>query len=424
MGVRIRRGPAAWARRGVLAAVLLGAAILPAHAIGSAASACRPRHCITAGTVRWSRALPGSWIAENGAVGTVLRQGEAYAAADAGVAAIGFGLTAEGFSLDSGERLWTAGRSAWPAFPSGAAIVSVRAWQGVVTIGVSIPAAAARPVSRAEVVLSAQTGAVLRVYQAAQYGGAVAADAARTVIVGPTAVTGYDNATGRAVWRRATGPVAQAWRVDDGELYVTVAAGGYLGTAPVTALRRINLRNGSAQVVRPVGGSFAGTLSGAVSGVVLFSAPDGLTAYSGSTGRLLWRRSGVVPETDDEARQTLYVIAAHALIGIDPLTGTSVRDARGKGASALYQVRNGVALGLDQGSLGDAYGYSLARHRVVWTSPPLPWPHYFADLSGLGGSADQTNGTVLLASCAGLGSAPPGASAPACQRPELVALRR
>ena len=58
------------------------------------------------------------------------------------------------------------------------------------------------------------------------------------------------------------------------------------------------------------------------------------------------------------------------------------------GSSGLYGVRGGVALGLDQGPDGDAWGYDVARQRVVWTTPRLPWPHYFVDLSGIGGSAD------------------------------------
>jgi hypothetical protein len=407
----------------VLAAVLLGAAILPAHASGSA-RACRPGHCVTAGTVRWTRELPGSWLAGSGAVGTAPSQDEAYAAAGGAVAAIGFGLTVQGYDLNSGHLLWMASPATLPAFPAGAAIVSVRAWPGVVTVGVSIPAAGKSPMSRAEVVLSARTGAVVRVYQAAEYGGAVAADAARTVVVGTRSVTCYDNVTGRAIWSRPTGLVAQAWRVDGGDLYVTIAAGGYLGTAPVTALRKITLQDGSQQVIGPATGPFAGALSGAVSGVVLFSATDGLTAYSGTDGRQLWHDPAVVPETVDVVRQTLYVSSGDALIGIDPLTGARVRDANAKGSSALYEVRGGVALGLDQGSLGDAYGYSMASHRVVWTSPALPWPHYFVDLSGLGGSTVDAHGTVLLTSCAGLGSTWPSASAQTCQRPELVALSR
>jgi outer membrane protein assembly factor BamB len=419
--VGVRRGWV-WARRGALAVVLLGAAILPAHAIGTTGPACRAHGCSTGGKIRWSRELPGSWIAQSGAVGTVLSDGEAYVAAGGGVAAIGFGLTVEAYRLATGDPLWTAGPSVLPAFPPGALITSVRSWPGVVTVGVSIPAAGRRPPSRDEVVLSGRSGTVIRVYPAAQFGGAVAASAARTVIVGTWAVTCYDNATGRVVWRRFTGSAAQAWRADGGELYVTVAAGGYLGTAPVTALRRISLQTGAEQVIRPASGPFAGTLSGAVDGVVLFSASGGLTAYNAATGQQIWQEPGVVPVTVDPVRQTLYVTKSETLIGLSPFTGARLRDAQVKGSSGLYEVRNGVALGLDQGGSGDAYGYSLSRHRAVWVSRSLPWPHYFVDLSGLGGSSDQASGIVLVTSCAQLGSARISGLAPPCLRPELVAL--
>jgi len=276
--------------------------------------------------------------------------------------------------------------------------------------------------SRRELVLSARSGALIRAYHAAQYGGAVAADAARTVIIGTTSVTCYDNATGRPVWSRGTGKVEQAWRVDSGELYVTVAAGGSLGTAPVTALRRIDLRTGAEQVIRPASGPFAGTLSGAIAGVALFSGPGGLSAYSATTGRRLWHRTGVVPETLDEVRHTLYVTSSNLLVGIDPQTGRRIRGAKVPGSSAIYQVQGGVAIGLDQGSLGDAWGYNVARHRVVWTSPALPWPHYFVDAAGLGGSSAPAGSTILLTACAALGRGPPDGSAQPCSRPELVAL--
>src|SRR2546428_58133 len=73
----------------------------------------------------------------------------------------------------------------------------------------------------------------------APFGGAVAADAAATVIVGPHAVTRYANRTGAVLWTRPAGQAGQAWQEDGNFLDVAVAAGGYLGAAPVTALRRI-----------------------------------------------------------------------------------------------------------------------------------------------------------------------------------------
>src|SRR6266705_3795187 len=125
--------------------------------------------------------------------------------------------------------------------------------------------------ARREIVLRARTGVAARAYPAAAYGGAVDASAATTVIVGRTSVTSYDNRTGRARWRRRTGRVPQAWRVDGTNLYVTIATGGYLGTAPVTGLRQISLRTGAQRVIRLHRGAFDGALSGAFDGVVLFS---------------------------------------------------------------------------------------------------------------------------------------------------------
>ena len=60
-------------------------------------------------------------------------------------------------------------------------------------------------------------------------------------------------------------------------------------------------------------------------------------------------------------------------------------------------------LGIDHGALGKAWGYGIAAQQVLWTSGPLPWPHYFVDLSGIGGSAPPGPDAVLLAICAELG---------------------
>jgi hypothetical protein len=121
----------------------------------------------------------------------------------------------------------------------------------------------------------------------------------------------------------------------------------------------------------------------------------------------------------------------------------------------MYTVRAGVALGLDQGANGDAWGYNIAAQRVTWTVGGLPWPHYFVDLSDIGGSADPGGSTAILATCKRLGnyatvspsasagasfsssfasvsptaspSASPTPAPPAgqpCQQPELVAINR
>jgi hypothetical protein len=125
----------------------------------------------------------------------------------------------------------------------------------------------------------------------------------------------------------------------------------------------------------------------------------------------------------DLARQTLYVTVGSTLIGIDPRTGARVKGTLVPGSSGVYGVQDGVALGLDQGASGVAWGYDGARRRVVWTTPAVPWPHYFVDLSGAGGSAVPAAGIVLLTSCARLGSVPGSGSGLPCRRPELVAIR-
>jgi hypothetical protein len=178
-------------------------------------------------------------------------------------------------------------------------------------------------------------------------------------------------------------------------------------------------------VIRPAAGSFAGTLSGAVDGVVLFSGADGLAAYSGGTGQLLWQRRGT-PDTVDSESNTLYVTSRSGLVGVDPLTGTRVAKMSAPGSPGLYGIRGGTALGLDLGAAGGAWGYDIAARRVTWTTPPVPWPHYFVDLSGIGGSANPDSSTVLLSSCAELGASSGGSGRPGqtCLRPELVAVSR
>jgi hypothetical protein len=404
--------------------VLIAAAVIPGQTSGSASGLCSGRPCAgAAGTIRWTLRLPGTWIAENGVGGTVLGQGEAYAAVGSQVAAIGLHMAVAAYDVGNGRPLWT---TVLTGFPPGSSIVSVRVWPGVVTAGVSMPDAGAGGAAREEVVLRSGSGGRLRSYPAAAYGGAVAANFAHTVIVGNTSVTSYSNATGRVTWSRPTGSVPQAWQVDGGELYVGVAADGYLGTAPMTALRRISLATGAEQLIRPQGRSFAGTLSGALGGVVLFSGADGLSAYSGTTGRLLWNLAHAVIEDEDSVLGTLYLSEGSRLAGVSPATGTVVRGASVPGSPGLYAVRDGVALGLDSGALGDAWGYDIAEQRVVWTTPALPWPHYFVDLSGIGGSTDPATGTVLLAYCAALGTAASAGSGQAgqpCLRPELAAIR-
>ena len=272
---------------------------------------------------------------------------------------------------------------------------------------------------RTEVVISDPAGVQTGRYPAAAFGGAVAGSPKYTVVVGATAVTSYDNATGRIRWRRPTGQVAQAWRTDGNWIYVAESAGGFVGSAPVTALRRIDLATGAELVVLPLEGlEFDGTLSTALDGVVLFSSAAGVTAYNGITGARLWSIDGAVPESTDRRPYRIYLTEGANLVGVDPLTGRVKATASGSavnGSAGVYVVRGGVALGLDQGSNGDAWGYDLAVQRVTLAAAGLPWPHYFVDLSGVGGSADPASGLVIIAACTQLApSSPtqPSASAP------------
>jgi outer membrane protein assembly factor BamB len=431
----VARGSLTWIRRLSFAAVLIVVAVAPGPAAGSRSAGCTGpgepagSGCERAGTVRWARLLPGPWVAQAGLLGTTPAQGQAYAALGDQVAALGSGLTVSAYAARGGQPLWTADLA---GFPAGSAIVSVRVWPGVVTAGVGLPAAGAahrggpaRP-AREEVVLAAATGRRIRAYPAAPFGGAVTADAAATVIVGAHAVTRYANRTGAVVWSRPTGSAAQAWQEDGNRLYVTVAARGYLGAAPVTALRQINLGTGAERLVRPRRHAFAGPLSLAFDGVVLFASDSGVTAYSAGTGARLWHRQAALAESVDVAGRRLYLLVGNALVGVDPHTGARLARVRGATAASdgLYGVRAGVVLGLDHGALGKAWGYDVARQRVLWTSAPLPWPHYFVDLSGIGGSTSLSGDGLLLAVCAELGPPPAAGVAQRCLRPELTALNR
>lgn len=422
--MKVTQGWLMWVRRLSFAGILLVAAITPGTAGGGSALVCQRGHCESAGTVRWIRPVPGSWTVQNGEVGTTPASGQAYAALGTQVAAIGVGLTVSAYRASTGQRLWT---TVLTGFPAGSAITAVRVWPGVVTVGV-VPPAAAGPSPgappRAEVVLRAATGHRIRAYPAAQFGGAVAASPATTVVVGPHAVTSYANRTGAVRWRHPTGSSPEAWQVDGDELYMAVSAGGYLGSAPVTALRRIGLTTGAQRLVRPGGQSFDGALSLAFHGVVVFSSERWARAYSGTTGRLLWRYAGALPETVDAVTGRLYLISGNTLIGVNPQTGATLARVTAESSSGLYGVREGAVLGIDHGALGKAWAYDIEAQQVVWTSRPLPWPHYFVDLSGIGGSAPPGQDAILLAICAAVGTQQARASTPQCTRPELAVLNR
>jgi hypothetical protein len=425
--VRVARGPAAWARRALLAIVLLGAAVIPGRASSQQAPHCTGLRCTTAGSVLWTHALPGSWIAQPGVSGTVTNQEAAYAAVGGGVAAVGSGTAVTAYKARTGKWRWHVGLA---GIPVGSAIVSVRAFAGVVAVGVE-PPAGQRGAARDEVILSAATGRQIRIYPAAAYGGAVEATTARTVIVGSSAVLAYANATGRVLWRRAIGSGSPTWRVAGQYLYVA-DTGGQNPAAGVPALLRISLLTGAEQTVRSGSRAFAGTLSGVIDFtaagagerpqvILLFSGADGVTAY-GLNGQQIWRKDSAVLELADAGEGVVYVASGSSLTGIDAVSGTVVSSAAISVAASLYWVSDGVALGFDQNALGEAWGYSLSSRRVVWTSTALPWPHFFVDLSGLGGSASPASDIALLAICAQVGATPTAATAPACARPKLAAV--
>jgi hypothetical protein len=419
-------------RRWALAVVLLGLALMPYPTQGAAgappAAACRAgcRPGVVPSMVKWTTSLPGSWDVVSGLTGTEPASGLAYAAVGDGVVAVGVGLTVYGYSSKTGALEW---QNTLTGFPAGAAIMSVRTGPGEVTAGVSYrPAGSAGAPVRTEVVISDPAGAQTGRYPAAMFGGAVAGSPKYTVVVGATAVTSYDNATGRIRWQQPTGRIAQAWRTDGNWLYVAESAGGFVDSGPVTALRRIDLATGAELVVQPLEGpEFYGTLSTVFDGVALFSSAAGVTAYSGTTGARLWSINGAVPESTDHRPRRIYLTEGSNLVGVDPLTGRIRATASGSavnGSAGVYVVRGGVALGLDQGVNGDAWGYDLAVQRVTLAAAGLPWPHYFVDLSGVGGSADPASGLVIIAACTQLAPsslAQPSASAPSGSVPAPTA---
>ena len=418
-------------RRSALGLILVAVVLFPSGTSSHHAKSCRGQACPAAGAIIWSKPLTGAWVAANGVPGTVYADGQAFAAVGHEVAAIGFGLTLDAYDSGTGFPRWAANLA---GVPVGASIISVRVWPGVVTAGVEVPdGSASGGAGRKEVVLDAITGKQIRSFPATWFGGAVNATLKSTVVVGRDSVTSYSNSTGKVIWRDLTGSAPQAWERSGGSLFVTVSATGEVGTAPVTAVRQINLQTGNERLIQPTGKSFDGRLSGAFDGTLLFSGGDGLRMYSETTGRQTGERAGAVPEAIDPIQQVLYVDARGALIGIDPMTGLNEPGTIYPGPPGTYGVRAGVALGLDTGAAGAAWGYNLAKKHVIWTTRALPWPHFFVDLSGIGGSADPANNMVLLVTCAKVGkTVQTGAltgvvasgSGQACLRPMLVEIRR
>jgi len=414
------------AHRVVLALALLVVVLIPLPVLASdtrpkppacAGSAC---HAQRVPAQRWLAKLPGTWAAgtEQGATGdgsTVPVNGQAaYVAAGGGLAVVGTGLSLTAYTLDRGQQRWQTTLTA----PLGTVIVSVRAWQGVITAGLLAPGGHART----EVVVNAVTGAEMRHYPAAVFGGAVAASSATTVVIGGATVTSYNNATGRIRWQRTIAG-GQSWQADGETLYVAEASGGDQSSSPVTALQVVNMETGTERILSsPLDQPFSGTLAMAANGSVLFASPTKVTAYSGSTGGERWDMDGAVPEGTDPATREIDLTAANGtLVGVDPVTGhvrASLPAGTATGAAAVYVVRGGVALGLNSGASGTAWGYDMVKGKVTWTSPPLPWPHFFSDVSGLGGSAAASGDLVVVTACLHL-AASPGI----CADPRLVAYR-
>jgi hypothetical protein len=206
---------------------------------------------------------------------------------------------------------------------------------------------------------------------------------------------------------------------------VAQSASGFVGSAPVTALLKIDMATGAEIMVRPLEAlSYAGTLSIAFHGVMVFSSAAGVTAYDGSTGALLWSVHGGVTEGTDPRKDRIYLTKGSDLVAVDPQTGrvtATVSGSAANGSAGMYVVRDGVVLGLDQGAGGDAWGYNLGAQRVTLATSGLPWPHYFVDLSGVGGSADPGSDLVVIAACVqvapGSPSPPPASVSPTSVSP-------
>ncbi len=71
-----------WIRRLSFVLVLAVLAVAPGPSAGSRARLCAVRYCDRVGTIRWTRLLPGSWVAQDGLPGTTPAGGQAYAAGD------------------------------------------------------------------------------------------------------------------------------------------------------------------------------------------------------------------------------------------------------------------------------------------------------------------------------------------------------
>jgi hypothetical protein len=140
---------------------------------------------------------------------------------------------------------------------------------------------------------------------------------------------------------------------------------------------------------------------------------------------LTGQRPGAVVEGVDPVLGVLYADVRGTLTAIDPVTGRDEPGARAAIPAGVYSVRAGVALGLDQGAGGSAWGYSIAKRHVVWAAKSLPWPHFFATPANLGGVGSGSE-VALLVTCGATGAAVRGtvisSGGRTCLRPRFVAV--
>ena len=113
----------------------------------------------------------------------------------------------------------------------------------------------------------------------------------------------------------------------------------------------------------------AGNADGAVTAVIgralVLSSSSGLSMYSVASGYLTGQRLRAVAEWADPVRNVLYADIAGVLTGIDPATERNKPDEGAAIPGGVYGVHAGVALGLNPGDQGAAWGYSVAKRRVI-----------------------------------------------------------
>ena len=292
--------------------------------------------------------------------------------------------------------------------------MSVRTWPGEVTAASPTPGPGIWSAPRWSI--SGLTGTESGRYPAAVFGGAVGGSALYTVIVGPTAVTSYDNATGRVRWRLATGPVPQAWRTDGRD----AVRGRIRRRVPGFGAGH---RAAPDRPARPARRSSSGRWRDSRSPAR--SAPRSTAWCCSPRGRgdrvRRHDRSVAVVHRRGGARGLPTRAAADLpdpgsnLIAVDPLTGQVTATVSGSavtGRRACTWSGTVWRSGSTRAPNGDAWGYDIGAQRVTLAAAGLPWPHYFVDLSGVGGSADPASNLVVIAACTQLAPSSPARPEP------------